>query len=300
LLREHPGLAGFISWPRAQWRDLYRRRQFGALFQAIAAFRRELRNHRFDMALDLQGLLKSGFLAWLSGAKRRIGLGSKEGSQIFMHATYSRQGLDESRIGSEYLYLATQLGLDVGNFDLAVFPGEAERQWFERHRGDLFDKDLLVICPFTTRPQKHWPESHWRKLLHQLPLDGKIVMLGGKADIEAAQHMGKGLNIVNLVGQTTLLQAVQVIQSARCVVGVDTGLTHVGHGFKKPVICLFGSTCPYTDANNPNARILYLAKACSPCHRRPTCEGRFDCLVDLTPDFVAKQLMNLWNQHDHN
>ena len=64
---------------------------------------------RFDLALDLQGLLKSGVLTWLSGARERVGLGSREGSQWLMTRTIPRGG-EPKRIGSEYLYLAQTPG----------------------------------------------------------------------------------------------------------------------------------------------------------------------------------------------
>ena len=91
---------------------------------------RDLRARRFDMAIDLQGLLKSGLLTWSSGAAQRIGLGSREGSRFLMHRVVARGG-DPRRIGSEYLFLAETLGLPVRYVgmgekveDLAVFSAD--------------------------------------------------------------------------------------------------------------------------------------------------------------------------------
>ena len=43
-----------------------------------------LRRGRFDLALDLQGLFRSGLMAWATGAPRRVGLaGAREGASWF-------------------------------------------------------------------------------------------------------------------------------------------------------------------------------------------------------------------------
>jgi heptosyltransferase-1 len=49
---------------------------------------------------------------------------------------------------------------------------------------------------------------------------------------------------------------------------------------------LFGSTNPYTAGDTPLTRVLYDRLPCSPCHRHPTCHGRFDCMRQLTVDRV--------------
>ena len=60
--------------PRNRWQMLLRQRKWLEWFREFRQFRRLLRSYRFDLALDIQGLLKSGLMAWLSGADERIGL----------------------------------------------------------------------------------------------------------------------------------------------------------------------------------------------------------------------------------
>ena len=84
LLMNNAHLDKVIVLPRAQWKKLWHQRRFLQLYREIKYFTTMLRNQGFDIALDLQGLLKSGIWAFLSGAKIRIGLGSKEGSKYLM------------------------------------------------------------------------------------------------------------------------------------------------------------------------------------------------------------------------
>ncbi|HEY0877970.1 MAG TPA: glycosyltransferase family 9 protein, partial [Zeimonas sp.] len=80
LVANDPAIDECIVWPKKQWRTLLRSGRLVALVREIRRFRTLLRERRFDLALDLHGLAKSAFLAWLSGAPRRIGLGAREGS----------------------------------------------------------------------------------------------------------------------------------------------------------------------------------------------------------------------------
>lgn len=102
LLLADPDIDEVITWPKAEWVKLWKSGRRLELLGRVRALRRDLHTRRFDIALDLQGLLKSGFLTWLSGAPRRVGLGSKEGSQLLggeqiaVALERRRNGLDQT------------------------------------------------------------------------------------------------------------------------------------------------------------------------------------------------------------
>jgi len=294
LLRHHPMLDEVITWPKGEWKRLWKAKAWRELARQVRAFIHDLRQRRFDTALDMQGLLKSAIWAWMSGAQRRIGLGSREGSRWLMSETLPRGGTPQ-RMSSEYRFLAEYLGLDVGDFHPAIYIDDATRASVD---GLLMREDLkppyAVIAPFTTRPQKHWFEDAWRALIPRLSreLGLPVAMLGGPGDREAAERMATGLKLHDLVGRTTLLEAAEIIRRAALVVGVDTGLTHLGTAFKRPTVALFGSTCPYLETTNPRTRVIYHALECSPCRRHPTCQAAFTCMRRITPE----QVLNIAHQ----
>lgn len=287
LAAEHQ-LDELIVLPVSDWRSLVRARAFRRLARDVLAFRRSLAGRDFDMAVDLQGLLKSGIWAWLSGAKWRIGLGSREGSQWLMHQVVDRHGGDPERIASEYLYLAEELGLPASPFPMHVAVGGAARQRAAELLGPLGDGGFAVICPFTTRPQKHWPDGHWCELVPRLydRFGMPVVMLGGPGDRERAGAISADRGLVDLVGRTDIQTAAAIIGRAGYVVGVDTGLTHMGMAFDRPTVCLFGSTRPYTNTATRQGRVLFHDLPCAPCRRNPTCDGSYDCMRELVPDEV--------------
>ncbi|MES9970799.1 MAG: glycosyltransferase family 9 protein [Candidatus Thiodiazotropha sp.] len=296
LLQYHPELDRVIVWPRQEWEMYWKQRRWLHLWRAIRQFRGELRASRFDIALDVQSLMKSGFLAWLSGAKRRIGLGSREGSQWLMNQVIPKGG-EPSRIASEYRYFAQQLELPVNDFEMHVGLSESDNSLADAWvAAKGIEQGFIVICPFTTRPQKHWFNSSWKTLLAaiethwQLP----VVMLGGPGDRSSSTAIDQGqAGLISMVGETSLGQAAALIKRARLIIGVDTGLTHMGIAMNRPTLCLFGSTRPYLDTAHENAEVIYHPRSCSPCKRKPTCNGSFDCMRDISVTEVMQRASRL-------
>jgi heptosyltransferase I len=291
LLDQHPDLDEVIVCPLGHWRRLWRERRLRELMTGIGGLRANLLEHRFDLAIDLQGLLKSGALTRLSGARERIGLGSREGSPWLMTRTLRRGG-DVGRIGSEYLYLARSLGLEIDDFAMAVHYGENEAGFAERVISEHGLSDgYAVLCPFTTRPQKHWIEDHWAPLAVRIRNDLGLtpVLLGGPAEREASARIrdAAAVPVLDLAGRTRLMEAAALIDRAALLIGVDTGLGHMGIAFGTPSLLLFGSTCPYRETTRANARVLYHPLDCSPCKRRPTCDGAFTCMRMIKVDAVV-------------
>jgi len=282
LLAHNPRLDELIILPRARWKQLWREGHKLQALREMAQFRRELRARDFDLALDPQGLLKSGLWAWLSAAKRRVNLRPRECSQWLMHESVSCAEPDApAEIGYEYRELARYLGAKPKAFKLDLAVGASPRTQAQRALAEAgVSGPYAVLAPFTTRPQKHWIESRWAELAAGLIAQGLTpVMLGGPADAEAAARIASGHGqIRNLVGQLKLDESVAAIADAALLIGVDTGLTHMGIALQVPTLTLFGSTAPYLRGPDARTRVLYDRLPCSPCHRNPTCHGRFDCM----------------------
>jgi heptosyltransferase I len=299
LLKHNPRLKQVIIWPRGEWQALLKAKRYGDLWRAVKAFRAQLRAEHFDLVLDGQGLLKSGLVAWFTGAPRRVSIIAREGSHRLVHEVVTPPPGADPVMGSEYRYLAHYLGAPQGSFvhDLAVGAAQQTRarevlqERLQASRGDAWQaRPLVVLAPFTTRPQKHWVEAHWSQLAAQLLARGlQPVVLGGPADREAAERICAGnAQLINLAGALKLDESVALIADARLLIGVDTGLTHMGSALRIPTVALFGSTRPYREGPTPLTRILYDNLPCSPCRRRPTCNGAFTCMTQITPQRVLE------------
>lgn len=294
LIAHDPNVDERIIWPKAEWKAMWREGRRAEVLRRVLALRRRLRDSRFDTVLDLQGLMKSGFLAWLTSAPRRIGLGSREGSQLLMTDVVPRGG-DEARISSEYLHLAQHLGLDCTDFmpHIEVDASTDARALARLAEHGLAPGGYAVFAAFTTRPQKHWFDDAWQHLAPLVKQRTGLtpVLLGGPSDRDAAERIVAGApSIVNLTGKTGLAESAALIRHAGALIGVDTGLTHMGIAFSVPTVAIFGSTIPYSDTGRRNARVIWLGLSCSPCHRNPSCGGRWTCLRAITAEQVMQEL----------
>lgn len=290
LLENHTELHGVISWDKNAWRSLLKSGRLIALAREVLLLSKALRAHDFDLVIDAQGLLKSGLLAFLSGASRKVSFWSNEYGHLFSDEVLKRD-FDDLRMSSEYRQIASFLGCDDSNYKLGLMPSHSDRTLARELISDRdFDGStpIVAVAPFTTRPQKHWPMHYWPELIKRFVESGwNVVMLGGPADKQLASSIESDANVsdclLNLVGKTSLIQSYAVIEQASALVGVDTGLTHMGVAANTPTVAIFGSTCPYLEPLSSKSIVIYEGLACSPCHRKPTCGGSHDCLSQITP-----------------
>ncbi len=300
VILHNPHLDEVIVWERSAWKRLLRRGRWGTLALEVVDFFGALRERHFDVAIDAQGLLRSGLVAFLAGAPVRIGLGSREGSRLLMTQVVERGG-DERGIASEYRHLAEALGLPTDRFAMEIPRGREETARVAAMLEEAgLAGDFVAVCPFTTRDHKHWFEDRWSALIDVVHtrLGVGVALLGGPADRAAAERiLGEVADadpdappVADLVGKTTLGEAATVVSRCSALVGVDTGLSHMAHAFGRPATLLFGSNTPYLDPPGPRATILHSGRPCSPCRGRLVCDGRIDCMRDIPVEQVFAAL----------
>ena len=145
----------------------------------------------------------------------------------------------------------------------------------------------VVFCPGAEYgPAKRWP--YFGELSRRLK--AQMVILGSAKDREAAQDIvGR-----NLVGETTLDEAIALIAGADYVVTNDSGLMHIAAALGRPQLALFGSSSPeHTPPLSPAARVMWLRIECSPCFERVCPLGHFRCMREMTVETVLEQIQNL-------
>jgi heptosyltransferase-1 len=284
VLEANRNLDEVMIWPRQRWRKLLRSGRLLALAREFISLSRELKNRRFDLAVDAQGLLKSGIWTWLSGAPERVGIGSREGSRFLMTRVIPRTGASDG-LSSQYLLLAGGLGLDTSDFSMEMALSDEAIRFASRFR-DTVGSPYIALSPFTTRPQKHWFEDRWIETAKVLARDTgmAVAILGGPDDTGDAQRLVEavGGRTHNLAGKTSIQEAAAVISRASLLMGVDTGLTHMGIALDVPTVALFGATRPYLDTTGTSGKVLYHKLDCSPCRRDPTCDDDFTCMKAIT------------------
>lgn len=280
LLTNNPDIDEIILFEKPKFKSI-----IGVLKYA-PDFSRMLKERRFDLAIDLQGLFKSAAVTILSGAKQRFGYcNMRELSQWVSEPVCgeNRQG----HIVERYLDVVRFIGCDVSEvvFSMNITAEEAARAALTAAQAGLpTGQSYAVLAPGTNWTSKCWPTGHFAQLASELFQTGIIpVIIGGPGDAElAAQILSQSPQAINLVGKTTLKELAYVIKNASFFVGGDTGPMHLAVAVQTPVIALFGPTNP--DRNGPYGQgrhtVITIMSDCRGCWKRQCPEGR-PCMATI-------------------
>jgi heptosyltransferase-1 len=292
VLRGNPDLDEVIVWPRIAWRAdaagaVGRLRCLGK----NAAFITAIRGRGFDVAIDFQGLLRSGGLAWASGAPHRIAsVGTREGSR-FLYTIRVPRGEDTSS-RQRCLDLLRPLGVSSTDRRMSVWFDDHDREAAARLlRRSGVQERFACLCPATTWRHKHWREEHWATLGDRLARESGLhpVFMGAAADRPLIDRIRARMTAPALVaaGETTLKQAAALLERSRLVVSVDTALMHIGVAVGAPVIGLCGPSYWPGFQDYENFRLIRKPYPCSPCLRHPTCRND-DCMTAIPASEVLE------------
>lgn len=295
LLANNPFVDKVVIFNKQLYKKLWSSKKYLHLILEVFRFIKALRAENINIVFDVQGLLRTRVIAWLTGARSRYGFNSKEPGKFLLTNILTKSSLG-TRMGNEYYEMLEQIGASCVGLKQKVYEdtkSQRDTQSFLMMRGIC--KPYIVLAPFTTRPQKHWTDEGWKivaRNLYELH-SFEIIWLGGENDRSNAQRLAKESVGVSLAGDTNLMSASIIIGGAVALIGVDTGLTHIGSAYGTPTVAIFGSTCPYTDGNSAKTIVLYSNLVCSPCRRKPICGQQYDCMVSIAPENVISNLMRL-------
>jgi len=244
---------------------------------------RELRQRRYDEAIVLPNSWKSALVPFLADIPVRSGYvgESRYGLLNVLHRRPDR------RMREHYARLAEHPGTEPGHpLPQPCLKVDASQVAATCRKFDV-QRPYAVLCPGAEYgPAKRWP--YFAELAAKLPIP--VVLLGSRNDADAAA----GIAGSNLVGKTSLDEAIDLIAGAQYVVTNDSGLMHVAAALGRPLVALFGSSSPEkTPPQSPGARVLWLKPECSPCFRRECPLGHFRCMREITVDQVLAEVNRL-------
>jgi lipopolysaccharide heptosyltransferase I len=286
LLEGHPALDEVIRLPRRALRRALTR-PWG-LPGLLAGLTRELRRRRFDVALEFQGSLKSGLIARLSGAPRRVGFApghSRELSWLLTNEHVRPPGRFLNRVARNLL-LAEAVG---GRGDRITIELPERREDGARARAILGElctggAPPVVLCPGTSRRQagKRWPAAGFGRLAALLRSDPGVVPLvaWGPGEEEMARAVVAAAGGAALAMPATGLRVLAaVLRRAALFVGADTGPMHLAWSVGCPVLALFGPTDPRLNAPlGPGHAILRRGDSMSALHAEEVAAAARDLL----------------------
>ena len=298
LLRGHPDLDETLPFNRSPIRS--------GIFHAGVGylnFFRHLRERRFDLAIDLQGLLRSGLMTRATGALRRVGLGSaREGAGWFYTDVVPVAAENAMHAVDRYWLIAAALGAGGGPKHFRVPVSEPARQWVETTLRDC-PRPWLVLGVGSRWPTKRWPTEHFATLARQAQqrFGGTVLFVGAGDEVELAKDTACRLMgpVRNLTGQTTLPQLAALLRQADAMLANDTGPLHLAAALGRPVVAPY--TCTKVLLNGPYGNAARAVEA------RVWCQGsyikkcrRLECMAELTPDRlwpILEEVLQGWERN---
>ena len=273
IVRGCPVVDEVVVSGRRRWLRALRSAQ--GLRDATTEFRtlaRALRAARYDLVVDLQGLLKSAVFVAFTGAPVRVGLSTAREASTTVCTHVVEAPLGEHAV-ERYLRVAWALGAPPGprEFPFVVPPeaeGEADRI-LEGARGPL-----AVLHPAARWATKAWGPEAFAAVGDALAdhVGAAVAITGGAADAGMAEGVRTRMRrpALTLAGRTTLGGLAAVLRRAAVMVTVDSGPMHLAAALGTPLVALFGPTDagrtgPY--GRGPRS-ILREALPCAPCLRR--------------------------------
>jgi heptosyltransferase-1 len=262
------------------------------MWRTFKGFGRELRSFGYEIAVDVQSLAKSAYLAKASGARVIVGYARPEGREFsnWFHTVDVLPGNDVPHVVDRNLSLLTPLGVKRAPARF-VFPDFAD----EYEALDPYFKVLgappAVLQPGTNWPNKRWPVEHFGELARLLVAERALpVAVAAHGDLELSwaeairRASGDRVSIAPPMGVRKLAA---FMSRAAVVVGCDTGPVHLAWAQGVPTVALFGPTTG--SRNGPiggHARWVDAGLGCIGCWR-DRCPDRTDaCMRAITPERV--------------
>jgi len=258
-----------------------------SLFAAI----RELRKSRYDVAIDLQGLIKSAVLARASGAPRVVGFSSRyareRAARLFYTEAFDpgRGGLYDPRetrhVVDINLGLLSILGITSPEreFPIDTIDSETARTAREQAGGRY-----ALLNPGAAWPNKRWPPERLAAIASELHARHGLrsVVLWGPGEEALAAAVAASANGAAVVSpRTTIADIVALARGAVLMVSGDTGPTHIAAAVGTPIVGIYGPTRPARNGPMSPLDVTVTRDSVCQCHHLRRCTRDRMCLLDI-------------------
>ena len=265
---------------------------------------RRLRATRFDVAIDLHGGPRAGWLTWASGAPTRIGYKTPGRSWMFTHTVERTDGLAPRHSVRNQWDLLAPLGIGPCDparepVEMAVDPVLESRVSARlREAGFAPGAPLVLVHVSAGNPFRRWPPEAFSEAVVQLARRDptrRFILTSGPSDADAARaivsqvraRLGPGGDAV-MTDDYDIRELRSLAARAAVYIGGDSGPLHVAATTSVPIVALFGPTLaersmPWRDARWFAEAVDGGPLPCRPCHQRTCVPGDFRCLTGIDP-----------------
>lgn len=162
---------------------------------------------------------------------------------------------------------------------------------------------VIIIAPFSNSATRDWPAEHFSALIALLldrwaPPGGLIRTVGTPSQRQRANAIVRehpADRVTNDCGRLPWPMVLAEMKSAACVIGNNSGITHLAGSMGVPTVCIFGGSHQRLEWRPLGLNVTVLSRTigCSPCHldHARSCGYGLACLREITPEEVADAVM---------
>lgn len=255
ILAGNPDLDHVVAVDTRLWRrEFHRPAGAQAVIIKLRGLVRRLRSGRFDIALDLQGLWKSGVITRLTRAPVRVGFALRHcrerANALFTNHRVAFPS-EATHVVEENLALLQALGFDLSAARKPSFPigsdatAEQVIARYLEEEGLKPETPLVAFHPGSGKNGKRWAIEAYRRLGDELAprLGARVLLCWGPGEEPLARAIGHGMHTPPLIPPpTSIREMVALLRRVTLVIGGDTGPIHVAAALGVPTVGLFGPT----------------------------------------------------------
>jgi heptosyltransferase-1 len=208
----------------------------------VANLRKELRNERYDVAVDMQGTMRSAVIGRFARAREFTGYENpREAAAAHLYRTTRRRiGKHVVDQGAALLGAACSIALEPAPVRLPHEP------WADNWAAELVgDRRVCVLAASAGWGAKQWPAERYGKLARELRTMGFVSLVNAPrkddavaASVVAASGGAAEMVVCNVAGLIALMRRTSLL------VGGDSGPTHLAAALGIPLVALYGPTDP--------------------------------------------------------
>ncbi|HUQ89733.1 MAG TPA: lipopolysaccharide heptosyltransferase I [Vicinamibacterales bacterium] len=259
-------------------------------------------NQDYDVALDLQGLIKSAIWARISFADRVIGFDEPNLREPQAAFLYSQTVTPVERLSGGQVVRSSGQHIIHKNLSilsaLNIAPGEIEIPLVPHASADTAaaidtaggSRGFIVLNPGAAWPNKRWPPERFGALAAALfdRTAMRTLVTWGPSERELANAVVSASNgAANLAPATSVSDLAVLMREAALVVSGDTGPLHIAAAMGTPLVGLYGPTWPQRNGPwDPEDVVISRANACV-CHHKRQCQRGAPCINEITVDEVV-------------
>ncbi|MBD3674139.1 MAG: lipopolysaccharide heptosyltransferase II [Planctomycetaceae bacterium] len=273
------------------------------------AFTKLLKQEEFDAIYLFTNSLRTGWVAWLSGAKRRIGF-ANEGRGWML--TDSIPGFDRDVVKSaldHYIEIVEHAGVEVASKQTELATTEEDEQHWHQFQDslppELWEHPVITFnAGGAFGEAKHWSTRKFAELGQSIVdhYERTVVVLCGPAERDMARAIVRKAdrrNIVSLADQElTIGLSKAAVKHSELLVTTDSGPRHFAQPFDVPVITIFGPThIGYSETYYEKGTHIQLPVDCGPCQQRTCPLEHHKCMRDLTVERVFRAVCDALDRY---